>query len=289
MGYSSTFALSYGFDCVSEPSVRQIGWLTNVILVKPRFAAVKAKATASPQSGEAPLRVQLTSEMEGEIASVRWVFDDGQFSTNVSPAHIFTQPSNYSVLLVAYPIDPLQNPVESRLVVKVRKPVAAWLKWLPFVGCIGLVTGVALFLARSRQKRALRLSVYFWPDNLTACRSLALTGADEARELTPYAPVRIKRVGKSTALVVEPLNGSALLSPNGEEIATQNIGQGARIMVRSASTPTRAIAISVAQQPRRPAAVTTESDPFSETVESEIPTRTDNCAWDWEATEISKI
>jgi len=262
--------------------------VTNSLIVTPRYASVKAKFSTTPQAGEAPLKVQMRGGISGDFVSVRWAFGDGQFSTNAFPSHTFLQASNYTVTLVVYPTDPAQTPVESRLIVNVRKPVPAWAKALALVGCIGLLAGIPLLLARKRQKKALRLSVYFWPEDVSVCRSVLLTCADEARELTPDAPIRIKRVAKSTALVVEPINGAVLLSHGGEELATQNIGQGSRILVRGESTPIRAIAISVLQKPQRPTPAPSDSDPFQEKAEPALRTHDDNSAWEWEGKDAPK-
>jgi PKD repeat protein len=261
--------------------------VTNTIVLNPRYAAVKTKATASPQSGEAPLKVQMTSEITGDFRSVRWAFGDGQFSTNVSPSHTFIQASNYTVAVVVYPSDPAQTPVESRFVVNVRKPVPAWAKALPFVGCSALLAGAALLLASHRRKTALRLPVYFWPEDFSVCRSVALTRADEVRELTSEAPIRIKRAGKSSNLVVEPVNGAVLLSSSGQELTSQNIGRGARILVRGKSASVRAIAVSTLQQPKKPSPASLGGEPFSETPNATPPPHED-FEWGWEATEPTK-
>lgn len=261
--------------------------VTNSIVVNPRYTAVKAKAATSPQSGEAPLKVQMTSEIAGDFTSLRWSFGDGQFSTNSSPIHTFTQASNYTVSLVVSPSDPTQTPLESRFVVSVRKPVPAWVKALPFVGCSALLAGGALLLARHRQKKALRLSIYFWPEESSVCRNVVLTCADEVRELTPETPLRIKRVGRSSNLVVEPVNEAILLSSSGQELTSQNIGQGARVLVHGASNPAKAVAISTVQKPRRPSPASADSEPFAEKAEL-APAAHGEFDWGWETTESAK-
>ncbi len=260
---------------------------TNTITVNPRYDAVKVKVAASPQSGKSPLKVQMTSQISGEFTSMRWTFGDGQFSTNASPSHTFNQASNYTVVLVVSPADPAQSPVESRLAINVRRPVPAWAKALLFVGCTALLAGAALLLIRHRQKKALRLSVYFWPEDSPVCRSVVLTRADEVRELAPDALIRIKRAGKSSNLVVEPVNGAALLSSSGQELTTQNIGQGARIVVRGESAPPRAVAISPIRKPRRPSAASSDSEPFSEKAEP-TPAAHGDIDWGWDTTKAAK-
>jgi PKD repeat protein len=134
-----------------------IAIVTNYIVVQPRFAAVAAKVSSTPQSGQAPLTLQLTGGISGDVKSVRWEFGDGQSSMDVSPSHTFTQATNYTVKITAYPSDAAQAPVESTLVISVRKPVPAWKRALPFLGCTILLAGIAALLAKHKQQKSLRL------------------------------------------------------------------------------------------------------------------------------------
>jgi hypothetical protein len=130
--------------------------------------------------------------------------------------------------------------------------------------------------------------IYFWPQDSSVCRSAVLTSADETRELTPDAPIRIKRIGKSRTIMIEPIGGSVLVTPNGVELATQNIGQGARIVVRAENRPARAIAISVLQKPRRPSPVPSDSESFPEKSETNHTAQDNNFTWEWETKETLK-
>ena len=234
---------------------------TQTIVISPRYEPVKAKAKASPESGTAPLKVQMTSQISGEVTSVRWQFGDGQFSTNASPIHTFNQASNYPVVLVVYPADPAQRPHESRLSINVRRPTPAWAKLLAFVGCVCLIVSTAGLILHQRRKAALRLSVHFWPEDSTTCHTFVFTRANELRDVSPRAPIQIKREGR-TSLSVEPVPGASLLDAGGKELTIQSIGQGARILVRSASGTVKAVTVSAIQKPLRPTPFSEGCDPF---------------------------
>ncbi|MBE0541772.1 MAG: PKD domain-containing protein [Verrucomicrobia bacterium] len=256
--------------------------VTNSIVVKPRYSAVATKASSNPQSGTAPLVVQLAGGISGDVRSVQWEFGDGQTSTNVSPSHTFTQATNYTVKLVAYPSDAAQPPVESRFVVSVRKPVPGWKKALPFMGCTILVAGIAALLARHKRQKALRLPVYVWPEDSSACRSLLLIRADEVRELTPDVPLRIKRIGKSNRVIVEAVSDAVILGSSGQELKTQDIAEGARIVIRSGSRAPRAVTISTVQKPGRPLPASGECEPFAESTQLHEATKNSEFDWGWE-------
>ncbi|MCX6926364.1 MAG: VWA domain-containing protein [Verrucomicrobia bacterium] len=257
------------------------------IIVHSKFESVTVQAGASPKSGVAPLAVQFTSMIGGDCRAFLWVFGDGQSSTNNNPRHTYGQVTNCAAVLTAYPADTNQPPVEVRVGIQVLKPKPIWAKVLPFVGCSLLLGLPAAALLRRKRQRALQLSVYYWPETCSVCRSIAFTHADEARELTPDAPVRIKRAGKSSTLVVEPVNGAVLLSSDGQELTVQTIGQGARILVRAESSLPRAVAISAVQKPGRPSPASPDSEPFSETA-APSPAAHGDFAWEWEATEPTK-
>lgn len=257
------------------------------ITINPRFEPLTVQAGASLKSGVVPLTVQFTNRIGGDCRAFRWVFGDGQSSTNTNPQHTYTQVTNCAAALIAYPVDTNQAPIEVRVGIQVLKPKPIWAKALPFVGCsllLGLPTAGLLW--RKRQ-RALQLSVYYWPETSSVCRSITFTRVDEVRELTPDAPVRIKRAGKSSNLVVEPINGAVLLSSGGQELTAQNIGQGARILVRGESAPPRAVAISASQKPRRPSPASPDSEPFSESA-APNPAAPGDLDWEWEATEPTR-
>jgi hypothetical protein len=258
------------------------------ITINPRFDPVTVQAGASPKNGVAPLTVQFTNRIGGDCRAFLWVFGDGQSSTNNNPRHTYGQITNYAAVLTAYPMDTNQAPTEFRVGIQVLKPKSIWAKTLPFLGCSFLLGLPAAALLRRKRQRALQLPVHYWAETSSVCRSIVYTRPDETHEITPDAPVRIKRVGKSNNLVVEPVNGAVLVSSSGQELTAQNIGQGARILVRGESAFPRAVAISAVQKPGRPSPASSGVDPFSETPEPASAAH-GNLDWGWEATEPTKI
>jgi hypothetical protein len=258
------------------------------ITVNPRFGPVTVQAGASPQSGVAPLTVQFTNRIGGDCRTFLWVFGDGHSATNNNPRHTYGQVTNYAAVLMAYPADTNQAPTEVRVGIQVLKPKPIWAKSLPFVGCSFLLGLPVVALLRRKRQRALQLPVHYWAETSSVCRSIVLTRADEMRELTPDVPVRIKRTGKSSNLVVEPVTGSVLLSSGGQELTAQNIGQGARILVRGESASPLAVAISAVQKPGRPSPASSGVDLFSGTSQPASAAH-GNFDWGWEATEPTKI
>jgi PKD repeat protein len=67
------------------------------------LAAPTAAASASPVSGTAPLTVGFDSsgsaDPDGVIVSTEWTFGDGSTSSLPAPAHVFTEPGDYAVIL----------------------------------------------------------------------------------------------------------------------------------------------------------------------------------------------
>jgi len=256
--------------------------------VAPRFTPVRVMVGASCVSGYAPLMVQFTNHSTGDVRAWLWEFGDGQTSTNANPCHSFVNATNYSVTATAFPALSDDNVARVQLTIKAVKPRPWWIKACIFVGCIVLLTGVVTLLVLNQHKKALKMIIYFWPQDSSVCRSAVLTSADETRELTPDAPIRIKRIRKSRTIMIEPIGGSVLVTPNGVELATQNIGQGARIVVRAENRPARAIAISVLQKPRRPSPVPSDSESFPEKSETNHTAQDNNFTWEWETKETSK-
>jgi len=58
-----------------------------------------AEFTGSPLSGDAPLAVTFTDASSGSPTSWSWDFGDGATSTTRSPAHVYSEPGEYSVTL----------------------------------------------------------------------------------------------------------------------------------------------------------------------------------------------
>ncbi len=69
----------------------------------PPNAAPVAVATASPESGDAPLDVSLdgsgSSDPDGSVAAHAWDFGDGESTTGASVTHTFSDPGTYTVTL----------------------------------------------------------------------------------------------------------------------------------------------------------------------------------------------
>ena len=62
----------------------------------------EASASATPLSGEAPLRVTFTgsgTDSDGAIVSYEWEFGDGESSESQSPPHLYTVPGTYTATL----------------------------------------------------------------------------------------------------------------------------------------------------------------------------------------------
>ncbi|MEN6342241.1 MAG: PKD domain-containing protein [Methanospirillum sp.] len=68
-------------------------------------APLKAGFTAAPRAGYETLAVQFTDTTTGDPATWHWEFGDGSTSTAQHPAHVYTAPGSYTVVLeVANPV-----------------------------------------------------------------------------------------------------------------------------------------------------------------------------------------
>jgi PKD repeat protein len=56
--------------------------------------------TATPRSGNAPLAVQFTSIITGEVTSYTWAFGDGGTSVEPHPVYTYTTPGTFAVTLI---------------------------------------------------------------------------------------------------------------------------------------------------------------------------------------------
>lgn len=56
--------------------------------------------SATPRSGNAPLEVQFTSIVTGEVTSYAWAFGDGGTSAEPHPVYTYTTPGNFVVTLI---------------------------------------------------------------------------------------------------------------------------------------------------------------------------------------------
>ena len=263
---------------------------TRKIIVQPRFAQPVVWCGASKLSGTAPLTVQFTNRITGDYKSIVWVFGDGKSSTNGSPIHTFATVTNYTVSLTVIPKDPTQSETKQQITIKVIKPWPTWAKAAAVgIPCL-LLLGVMAGLVHQRRRKAMRLPVHYFAEQAPVCKTAVLTEADETLQLAPSAPLRIRREGTSRNLIVEPLDGTALLNTDGQEIASLPIGDGVRVTVRDAAGQIRAIAISTREKPRRPvpAAQPQEALPdgsvcgLLNTEEVPSPAASDDFGWRWD-------
>jgi PKD repeat protein len=58
-----------------------------------------AAFSASPTSGYSPLRVKFTDRSTGSLASWKWSFGDGKYSTQKNPIHKYTEAGKFTVKL----------------------------------------------------------------------------------------------------------------------------------------------------------------------------------------------
>ena len=72
-------------------------------LTKTSYIAVSnslaAAFSASPTSGSAPLSVSFTDKSTGSPTSWKWVFGDGNNSTEKNPVHVYNKTGQYTVSL----------------------------------------------------------------------------------------------------------------------------------------------------------------------------------------------
>ncbi|MGO9691111.1 MAG: PKD domain-containing protein [Syntrophobacteraceae bacterium] len=66
------------------------------------YSAPKARFSAVPRSGDAPLTVNFTNESSGIVTSWLWNFGEGTTSTDPNPAHTYESPRTYNAKLTVY-------------------------------------------------------------------------------------------------------------------------------------------------------------------------------------------
>ncbi|MCB9809543.1 PKD domain-containing protein [Candidatus Peribacteria bacterium] len=87
------------------------------ITVRPR--AVRARMTAEPAAGAAPLTVQFSpTGSEGTIYGYTWDFGDGNLSTDTRPKHTYTQPGTYTATLKVTDRNGLISETSAQVVVR---------------------------------------------------------------------------------------------------------------------------------------------------------------------------
>jgi PKD repeat protein len=87
---------------------------TGYINVIPVSSKLIAAFTASPTSGDAPLKVVFTDNSTGSPTSWKWSFGDGTYSTAKNPVHIYSKAGKYTVSLT------VKNARDSSSVTKYR-------------------------------------------------------------------------------------------------------------------------------------------------------------------------
>jgi YVTN family beta-propeller protein len=72
---------------------------TDYIAVSSALSVPVSRFSASPTSGEAPLKVQFTDQSTGSPATWKWYFGDGSNSTEKNPVHVYNESGLYAVRL----------------------------------------------------------------------------------------------------------------------------------------------------------------------------------------------
>lgn len=241
---------------------------TRKIVVVPRFVQPTVWCGASPLSGTAPLTVQFTNRVTGDYRQLVWAFGDGQSSTNVNPVHSFRAATNCTVLLTVCPMDGSQPDVIKQLQVIVTKPWPVWAKATAMViPALLLVISVATAVYR-RRRTALRLPVYYWPEQSPVCKIAMMTEIGQVIRLSPDVHLRVSRDGGSRNPFAEPLEGATLINSDGQEVPSISVGDGTRVTVRDANGVTHTVAISARQKPTRP---------VTDVLPAQLPGATDIC------------
>lgn len=253
---------------------------TQEITVQPRFERVSMKVVASRVSGPTPLGVQFTSHVVGEASSIHWDFGDGQSSTNWNPHHEFVRATNYTVVATIVPLDPTQSQVQEKMVLRATTPLPVWLKLVLVAACLLCALGAGLCFRRRHQREKLRLTVCYWPEDATVCQRVDLTATNEVTKLGPSVPLQVHRIGDTAVLAVQPLEGAILMSSDGREVSSLNVGQGARVLVKTPSGSLKAVAIAANTKPQRPLPASQEVAEVAEPVAAE-PSSGGDFDWRW--------
>jgi PKD repeat protein len=85
---------------------------TAYINVKPVSPKLVAAFSASPTSGNAPLKVTFTDRSRGTPTSWKWSFGDGKYSKVKNPVHKYIKAGKYTVSLT------VKNAAENNSVTK---------------------------------------------------------------------------------------------------------------------------------------------------------------------------
>jgi len=90
-------------DIVQEKVSPQINEnvTTNIVSKAPNSINIESQSrvVASPMGGNAPLEVNFNSI--SSVKNIKWIFDDGAESTDLTPAHVYEKPGVYFVTMMA--------------------------------------------------------------------------------------------------------------------------------------------------------------------------------------------
>jgi PKD repeat protein len=253
--------------------------VTKTITVHPRFKPVRLDVVPSALSAVAPLALNFVNNTTGDVAKWRWDFGDGRESNEKSPRCRYDHPGQFRIRVTAFPSDGTE-PQTREFAITVDKPWPGWVKVIGWgIGVLLLAAVIGLLLRRWRAAR-LRLPVHYWVHDSNISRWFDFTRANESREL-PGLPVRVRRVGSTSTLIAESLNGSSLLLPDGPSASTQQLGTGGRISVRLPDGMLKVIAVAAQQKPKRPNPPGNDEPAFA--AKSDDPTLGEQ-PWNWEET-----
>jgi beta propeller repeat protein len=86
-------------ETVSNAAGKDTEIKTNYITVKAASVKPVAALSASPTSGNAPLKVQFADKSTGSPTYWKWSFGDGTYSTSKNPAHTYSKAGKYTISL----------------------------------------------------------------------------------------------------------------------------------------------------------------------------------------------
>jgi len=89
---SLTVSNTHGSYTISEPDY--------ITVTEPPIPAPEVDFTGSPRNGDAPLGIQFTSIVTGEVTSYAWTFGDGGVASTPNPTHTYASAGSFGVTLV---------------------------------------------------------------------------------------------------------------------------------------------------------------------------------------------
>ncbi|RPJ79708.1 MAG: PKD domain-containing protein [Alphaproteobacteria bacterium] len=126
-GFSQTHSDANGDGIFEKPYSLNGANIDYLPLLKPLKSPVAA-FSASPISGNVPLKVQFTDKSTGSPISRKWNFGDGTFSTIKNPVHTYSKAGRYTVSLSIKNNNGSNTATKSSYIVAtvLRAPVAAF-------------------------------------------------------------------------------------------------------------------------------------------------------------------